>query len=183
MGILSSSDSGNQSTEEKIESEEQQIIKHMEKVNNKLGEALVAEENLINALEGDGSRDLISQRLSDLEIYLEKDIDPKVETINSEINSMESLENKVDEKGRLTEDHRELVEFLEQIRDEIIDEEQKLAELAEKANKLIRESEISNDDVLKKLRPIAVTEEKESKDIHSKLEQAEEMEKQIVRNH
>lgn len=173
--------------EDKIERDEQKVVKHLENIDRRLNQILQDEEDLIESIDEGGNKRRIKTQLSNIEIALEQDMQNEESSIADQIDGLRQEERRMNEErlmeDNLVEPHRELLNLLESIIPELHDEVQRLEELVMAGNKHIRSGEIDYNEAHKKLQEHVRKDQNEALDLKNKIEKAAELEKKIVEEH
>jgi hypothetical protein len=166
--------------EEKIERDEQKVVKHLENIDRRLNQILQDEKDLMKQLEEGGNERRLKTQLSNIEIALQEDIQEGESSIADEVQALREEEEKFAKQGRISEDHQQMLELLGEIVPELHDEEQRIQELVQTGNKFIRSQELDHQKAAKAMEEHVKKDQEEALDLKNKIEKAEELEKNIV---
>lgn len=180
MSILGSSDDGPETPEEKIIEEEESVVESLENIQESLINVTQSEERLEKALEKGLPENQIESRIGDIEIYLEEEINPRLQSVAQELQDLENYEGKFKDEVLIRE-HVELMQLLKRIIPEIRNEAERLENIVEYMQGSL-EQEFSHQEALSELREKLKTEESEARNLKEEIEEAEELEQEIRRD-
>ncbi|WP_414837310.1 hypothetical protein ACK3SF_03520 [Candidatus Nanosalina sp. VS9-1] len=183
MSILnpfsSGEDDGPDSPEEEIEFEESQIISDLESLQNAIEDALEAEMNLFRALKQGLSENVVEDRVGSIEIYIEDDVEPREKSIRSELEKLRDHEGKLQASKPLVEEHQRLLEVIQDAVSKTDEEIQRLEQIVEAAEKVLKGENFSHDEMMSKIENKITTDAEEAEVLEDELETAEDIETDI----
>lgn len=181
MSIFSTGDDGNNdsSPENKVIELETEIVKDISNLQQHIEEALKAEISLIEGLENGVPENVIEERISNIEIYLQEDISPEEASIESHIQKLEDLDSEVNEQQNLSSNHRKLLELIEDSISKTREEKERLGEVVREAEKVVSGEGFSHDKLYKKLETEVDEEEREARILEEEISEAEKLEEKI----
>lgn len=172
-------DDGPDSPEEKVEVEESQVISDLESLQNAIEDALKAEINLFEALESDMPENIVDERLGNIQIYLEEDISPREETIESEIQKLRNHESSLQASKPLMEEHQQLLEIIQDAIEKTEDEVQRLEKIIQASENILEGEDFSHDRMREKIGKEITRDKEEANTLEDELQRAESIESEI----
>ena len=180
MSILGS-DTGEtaESPEKNVEKMESEVISELKDLQENMEEMFEAESRLVEGLEDDLPEDRIEQRISSIEIHIQEDIAPEEKDLESKVREMEKREARLKKKGNLTDQHRKLLETIEDAISKVRHERKRLRNVVEEADSLISGEDFSQDKVLQELADELETEGEEARALEEEIAALEGEERKI----
>ena len=172
-------DDGPDSPEEKVEVEEAQVISDLESLQNAIEDALKAEINLFEALESDMPENIVDERLGNIQIYLEEDVSPREETVESEIQKLRNHENNLQASKPLMEEHQQLLEIIQDAIEKTEDEVQRLEKIIQASENVLEGEDFSHDRMSEKIGNEITRDKEEANALEDELQRAESIESEI----
>lgn len=184
MGILnpfgsSGKDEEPDSPEEKVESEESQVISDLESLQGAIEDALHAEINLFKALKQDLSKNVVEDRVGSIEIYIEDDVEPREKNIRSEVEKLKNHEDRLQASKPLQKEHQRLLEVITDSISKTDDEVNRLENIVEASKKILSGEDFSREELMSSIENEITTDAEEAKVLDQELETAEEIEADI----
>jgi DNA repair exonuclease SbcCD ATPase subunit len=178
MGLFGSSEP--ETPEEKLEKDEKKVVKRLKKLDDRLNEIFGYEKQLISALEDRKNESYVEEQLTNIEILLQDDIESGEKSLADEIQQLRDEEEKLAQQTDKTQAHGQLLNLVGETVTELHDEEQRLQELVQEGNKVIRSSEIDYENALSEMQQHIKADQKEAEDLQNKIHEAAKLERKIM---
>lgn len=167
------------SPEEKVESEESQIISDLESLQGAIEDALEAEIDLFKGLKQGLSKNTIEDRVGSIEIYIEDDVEPREKSIRSEVDKLRNHENNLQASKPLQKEHQRLLEVIQDSVSKTDDEVDRLEKIVEASKGVLKGEDFSREEMMKKIENEITKDTEEARVLEDELETAEEIEVDI----
>lgn len=179
LNLFNGSDDGPDSPEDKVEIEESQVISDLESLQNAIEDALKAEINLFEALEDGMPEHIVDERLGNIQIYLEDDIDPKEATIESKIQKLKKHEGNLQASKPLMKKHQQLLEIIQDAIEKTEDEVQRLEKIIQASESVLEGEDFSHKQLIDRIEKEITKDEEEAETLEEELAEAERIESDI----